>query len=938
MTFKNIILAAFLTGSLVAQAATLSVGATGFTYTTIQAAVTAAVTGDIVEVHAGTYREVVTISKTGITLRAFAGDVVTIDGCDLLTTWISDGSGVYHTTMAWDVTASEQSNQIFVDGKMLNLARYPKLTIKDANGYYDLINITENAKASNVTNLTNVSLGTDIYSFNKTALFPTAAVAAMWNGAQIWINLSSGRSWGLDGQGWTGLVSSTTTGSVSATGCGGHGISDQPWGLGATQEFYVFNPTAANVTANGGVTALLAAGEWWKNGTTLYVKLPNGSAPSATGAGTNVVKAKKRVYSIVPSSAAGLASTTIKGFKLFATSITTDNASPTRTSALTTATGNVIDGLDVKYVTHFTDQTGDMQMHWSGQSGVVVSGKNNVIKNCNFQFSAASAITVIGDNNHVLNNNMLDMNYNVSEAGAINTGKLTTACTNSEIAYNTITNVCEQACNMRQFSNTSVLSPAMSRFHHNVITNFMIRNYDSGAFDCFGNDKRSTRIDHNIISNATNPLAVGIYLDFAGGAIIDHNLFYNVDRPIQVNQDGSAALGAWVPVKIYNNTAMGSSSLGIVAGVGGFGRYFDVRNNIATGSIAAAGAGAIVSNNLASATTTLFTASASNDYSLKSTSTTAINTGVMVPYIQDVTDGKVDLGCYEYGVPKWTAGYGTMQAEFALVDSVISIPATGLVKSYSVKVTAIDYAGFTGTSVALSLGTLPTGVTASMSASTVAIGGFITLTITTDATCTKSGILTLTGTSAGLTFVRSYRFVAIPTPTSISITAPPTTASLQTVNSFYTFVATVYDQDGNALSPQPSINWSAVGGSINTNGKYVVTALSNPASVTATVGGVTKTLTFKTPYAVVSAIEELTNDLLKVYPNPAQSEVTVDFPSQGGNVSLSLVDFTGRMVYNRQADSAEKQSIDLSSFSTGIYLLVAKQGDVVLTKKLVVRK
>ncbi len=562
-----------LTGIFTAQAATRSVG-TGQNYATIQAAVTASNTGDIVEVHQGTYREAVSIPREGITLQPYGSDVVTINGCDVLTTWTSVGNGVYSTTLNSFITDG-QSDQIFVDGKMLNLTRWPKLTSKDANGYYDLIYAPENAKATTVTE----GFASGSYSFNKANLFPSDADAAVWKDAQFWLNLSNNRGVGLDGQGWTGTVSNALAGAVIANGCGGHGINDAPWGLGINQEFYVFNPTYEKVFYYGGTTLiedgvkkLLAEGEWWKDETTLYVKLPGGGVPSATGTGTNVVEAKMRPYSFAPSSSNGLKNTTIKGFKLFATSITTDLYSANRGSVLTSASGNVIDGLDVKYVTHFTDQAGNWQMQWSAISGIVVSGENNVIKNCNFQFSAASAVSVLGNNNKVLNNNMLDMNYNVTEAGAINSGRYGFTCTDSEIAYNTITNVCQQGSNMRQFQNADETTPGVGRFHHNVINNFMIRANDSGGFDTFGNDKVWTRIDHNIFANATNNLAVGIYADYDGRMVIDHNLFWNVNSPVQLNQSGSQG---YKPMRVYNNTAFGSASKGIFNGIENWGSSFD---------------------------------------------------------------------------------------------------------------------------------------------------------------------------------------------------------------------------------------------------------------------------------------------------------------------------------------------------------------------------
>jgi parallel beta-helix repeat protein len=53
---------------------------TGQTYATIQACMNAAATGDICNVHAGTYTENVTFQTTGVTLQVNSGDTVIVDG------------------------------------------------------------------------------------------------------------------------------------------------------------------------------------------------------------------------------------------------------------------------------------------------------------------------------------------------------------------------------------------------------------------------------------------------------------------------------------------------------------------------------------------------------------------------------------------------------------------------------------------------------------------------------------------------------------------------------------------------------------------------------------------------------------------------------------------------------------------------------------------
>lgn len=103
----------------------------GQTYATIQAAVDAASSGDVIIIHAGTYREQVRIDVDNITIQPNGNDSVIIKGTEPLLNWTHAGSGVYKTIMDWDITETDQTNQIFVDEKMIYLTRWPDQTNDD---------------------------------------------------------------------------------------------------------------------------------------------------------------------------------------------------------------------------------------------------------------------------------------------------------------------------------------------------------------------------------------------------------------------------------------------------------------------------------------------------------------------------------------------------------------------------------------------------------------------------------------------------------------------------------------------------------------------------------------------------------------------------------------------------------------------------------------
>jgi hypothetical protein len=101
------------------------------------------------------------------------------------------------------------------------------------------------------------------------------------------------------------------------------------------------------------------------------------------------------------------------------------------------------------------------------------------------------------------------------------------------------------------------------------------------------------------------------------------------------------------------------------------------------------------------------------------------------------------------------------------------------------------------------------------------------------------------------------------------------------------------------------------------------------------------TLNTKSYWNTLSAVASQKADVssLTVYPNPASDELIINIPfEQKSAVSIKIVDITGREVFSKQAVSVEKENINVSNLSNGIYLVVAKQGDVKLTQKLLIRK
>ncbi|WP_309895976.1 carbohydrate-binding protein [Archangium sp.] len=591
---------------------------------------------DTVYVRAGTYRETVIPARSGaegkpLVFRPFAGESVTLSGADVLTGWTQVGGGVWRASMPWNFTSDFQSNQVFLDGRMLELARWPDETNGDrvANPY--------EATMDEVSFTDGLTVVTD-------AEFTDAP--ERWVGARVWVNLSRN---GHDGQGQTGTVVSAGEGTLTLQGIDTRG-GNQPWGVGPGTRYYLFDPTAEAVGASGGAAAAVGPGEWWLDvaAEQLYVHPLDGAAPGK-------VEARRRSWAFDLS---GLSHVTVRGLRLFATSLTTDNQAAGRTSTVAPASHIVLEKLEASYVTHFTDQAGNYQMQWLQKSGLILSGSDLVLRDSTVRLSAGSCVSVIGRRNRVLHNVLRDCNYSVSEAGALNTGRTyapgPTTSLDHELAYNTLFHTPQQGINFRALRNsTNSPTDIRARIHHNVLHDVMLRSHDSAALDTFGTDHQHLRIDHNVIYNVSGPTNFGIYFDFASKGVVDHNLVFDVRQPLNINWTDPAKPQQ---MRVYNNTGLSDRpSNSALSSMGSTSPGSDIRNNLLSGALFTA-SDAIVSHNLVSSGA-LYVDALQGDFQLAASATAAIDQGVSVAPFDDPTSGGApDLGALEHGRSPWRAG------------------------------------------------------------------------------------------------------------------------------------------------------------------------------------------------------------------------------------------------------------------------------------------
>ncbi len=706
-------------------------------FQTIQRAANAAVAGDVVEIRAGVYRETVIPANSGsvgapVTFRAYNGESVTVSGANVVSGWAPYSGNIFAAPMAGSFFASavNQSDQVFIDGQMMNLARWPNTSY---NSVANPSAVSYPVKSS-ITGF--VSKTRDTSSNWTTAVFQdanlTPAVNGHYVGAEVVIQPN------VDGWSWTvsGTVVAQTGSQLTIKTRNDSGQDGNPSVYAVGSRYYLHNQAQM----------LDAPGEWFHDKTAgqLLLWTPNGDSPTL-----HTVEAKRRDYCFDLSNRSYI---TVQRVNQFACYITTDNASdgdsvgynadgtpryPWRGAGSVAAANHILlDGVSGKYLSHFTDMSGHFFLQWGQQAGVVLSGSDSVLQNSILQYSAGNGVALLGLRNKVLNNTILDASYNQIDGAFINTG-YAAANQDHEIAFNTMRRSGRSGLAIRALQNSSPTN-LLTRIHHNDIGNSMLQDWDGGCVYASTANANFLRIDHNLCHDVTGFIASGVYMDYTKDVIIDHNVIWNVEWGIHLQGDS----GGLNNTLAYNNTIAVANTSGTLYGPFGFGNNSGVNNGTVIQNdilyvfapsgngyqpIASGGfTGATLSTTLQwdrvanSATDPHFNNAGTFDFTLKSGSP-AINTGavvpsyardgVSIPAFNDPTIGAPDMGAYEYGSTKWTAGYASTYPP-AVPTGLSATPGNAQVSlAWSAPLGAAGYNVKRGTASTGPFTTIATGVT-----------------------------------------------------------------------------------------------------------------------------------------------------------------------------------------------------------------------------------
>lgn len=483
-------------------------------YLTIQKAASVMQAGDTCLIGSGIYRETVTPANEGedgapITFSAAQGADVTVSGTDAANTnWTLYKDGIFKT----DLTLYRGSeNQIFVDGEMAQIARYPN---KNDDNF---IAVGDTLSASSASD-----------SFAQNSALSSTGLD--FSGAEIAIEGTNHYLY------YTSTVTSQSGESVQFDRLDSGW--DSPTG---GSNFYFFNKLGL----------LDAENEYYYENGTLYYKPVAG-----VDLNNSNVEYSARSMAFDTSDRSYIS---ISGITIYGANVRTNEGSDHL-------------NLSDNKILYFYHTTKARSYPWAAWFfGVELYGDDSVVQNCEIAYGAEGGVEVHGDRCSVVNNYIHDINYVNSNAAAVENFN----CDYTLVSHNTIRNVARSAiilgcANMRVCYNDisecavnthdvsgigSYKNDAMGTVEvdHNIVrdTNndhmFTAYYLDNGSFNY--------TVHHNVSYNVDGAMTLN---NPSYGNRIYNNTFIG-DKPIGTGNldnpyDNNSFIGAvWHGDQFYNN-------------------------------------------------------------------------------------------------------------------------------------------------------------------------------------------------------------------------------------------------------------------------------------------------------------------------------------------------------------------------------------------------
>jgi hypothetical protein len=558
--------------------------------------------GEVCMIRKGTYRETIIPKNSGtkgkeIVFLSYPGETVVVSGAEIISNWQLHSGNIYKANMGWDMGRGK--NQVYVDGKAMMTAMHPNAPSVMKPNFFS---IDQNSSWWGGYQ----KWKGEIYSSNL------GEPEGYWNGA-IWHGI-----WSPHYHAGTGLVTKYTKGKLEID------ITTHPLttNISKSGRFYLIDH----------LNALDTEEEFYYDyAGTLYLWATGGKNPSTLN-----VEAKKREIAFNLNDKSFIR---IDGINIFASTIISN----------TNTRNIVLDNIEVKYPSHYLiidESSVGSGLKGIRDSGVVIDGNNNIIKNSKISDSSGNGVTLLGENNTVDNCEIFNFNYVVTESAGVAMGWKGSNVKNNKVINSKIYNGGRHLLVIAYAENVSILN-------NEIFNNSYGRESgDLGAIYTISTDGKGSEIAYNKIYDIRE---IGIYIDRdSSNYNIHHNVLWGITFP-RIEPRGVHCNVACTNVKIHHNTAPDSYISLNTAFTTKDTTGTEVKNNIARRIYPSSWQyGAVVENNLAISgmeIASIFTNPSSNDYRLKSGSP-AINSGLYLGYTRDIEGNQIidkpDIGAYEF--------------------------------------------------------------------------------------------------------------------------------------------------------------------------------------------------------------------------------------------------------------------------------------------------
>lgn len=336
-------------------------------FRTIQHAAEVMQPGDTCMIRGGVHRETVRPKVSGdpgkpLRFAAFGNETVTVSGADALS---SDWS--VHNGSIYKATTDRRFIQLFVDGKMMQEARWPNSPPEDVMR----MNRAEAGPGTDYDTLADPSLPPGDWSGALVLLWP----GSRWtNSTRRIVDYAPGKGFRFD----------RTLRREKA----------DPY-----HEKDPYRPQPGNpFILFGSLAGLDSPGEWYLDSAKgiIYLWSVGGESPAA-----HAVEVKQRDLAFDLS---GLGNIEVRGLRIFAAAI-----------SMTDAHDCVIEDCHLRYPEHLREIDGYKMPPIKN----VVTGRNNEWRRCSIVYSATTALRLAGENNRITNSIVHDANYLGTSRGAL---------------------------------------------------------------------------------------------------------------------------------------------------------------------------------------------------------------------------------------------------------------------------------------------------------------------------------------------------------------------------------------------------------------------------------------------------------------------------------------------------------------------------------------